>query len=146
MKIVLLTIVILLLVVLPILVIIMAGLQNMAKDQRRKARLTTWEGWTLSPAALKNYDKLCLLISRHAYLLKEIEILIGKMNTLESFAEEWRKIKLQKLLEQTGENARSYNQLSQQTGFRFSLKDWVPDGEERLPRELPFPIQPILDC
>ncbi|MEK7107846.1 MAG: hypothetical protein AAB814_01595, partial [Patescibacteria group bacterium] len=103
-------------------------------------------GWILSPAALKNYDKLCLLISRHAYLLKEIEILIGKMNTQEPFAEEWRKIKLQKLLEQTEENARSYNRLSQQTGFRFSLKDWVPDSETALPRQLPFPIQPILDC
>ncbi|MEK7145206.1 MAG: hypothetical protein AAB808_00445 [Patescibacteria group bacterium] len=145
MKIVLLTIVILLWVVLPILVIIMAGLQNMAKDQRRKARLTTWEGWTLSPAALRNYDKLCMLISMHAYLLQEISRIIQEINLSSDYCG-WKRKKLMELSGLAEENARSYNQLSQQTGFRFSLKDWVPDGEERLPRELPFPIQPILDC
>lgn len=142
---VLLIIIVSLWVVLPIMVIIAAGLQNAAKDKRRKARLTTWEGWILSPAALRNYDKLCLLVSRHACLLEEISRIIQEINLSSDYCE-WKRKKLMELLGLAEENARSYNRLSSQTGFRFSLKDWVPDGEERLPRELPFPIQPILDC
>ncbi len=128
-----------------IFLIIAAGLRNMAENQRRKARFTTWEGWTLSPAALRNYDKLCMLISMHAYLLQEISRIIQEINLSSDYCG-WKRKKLMELSGLAEENARSYKRLSQQTGFRFSLKDWVPDGEERLPRELPFPIQPILDC
>ena len=145
MKTVLLVVVILLWVVLPMIVIIAASLRNMAEHKQQEARLTTWEGWILSPAALKNYDKLCLLISRHAYLLQEIGRIIQEINLSPDYCG-WKRKKLTELSSLAEENAKCYNRLTSQTGFRFSLKDWVPDGETALPRQLPFPIQPILDC
>jgi len=138
MKIALLTILIVFWIVLPIFLTIVAISQGVLINQRRKARFTTWEGWILSPTALRNYDRLAMLLEQHQNLFKEINRLFEQTT-----ADEWRKIKLQKMFRRAEENARIYNQLSGQTNFQFSLKDWVPDGEIALPRELPFPTQAI---
>lgn len=128
-------------VVLPILLIIKAILQGAAKDRRRANRRITWEGMILSRASLRNYDRLSVLVCQHQNLFEEINRLIEQTTADKLFsglADEWRKIKLQKLFRRAEENARRYNRLNLQTGFQFQQQGWVPDGEEKLPRQLPI--------
>ena len=121
------------------LVIIAAFLQSAAKDRQRTSRRVTWEGMILTRAALRNYDRLSALVCQHQNLLEEINRLIEQTTADKLFsglANEWRKIKLQRLFRRAEKNSRRYNRLSLQTGFQFQQQGWVPDGEEKLPRQL----------
>ncbi|KKT75180.1 MAG: hypothetical protein UW71_C0006G0006 [Parcubacteria group bacterium GW2011_GWB1_44_7] len=127
------------------LVIIAAFLQSAAKDRQRASRRVTWEGMILTRAALRNYDRLSALVCQHQNLLEEINRLIEQTTADKLFAglaDEWRKIKLQKLFRRAEENVRHYNRLSRQIGFQFQQLDWVPDGEEKLPRQLSI-LEPV---
>ncbi|OHA25996.1 MAG: hypothetical protein A3D52_01255 [Candidatus Taylorbacteria bacterium RIFCSPHIGHO2_02_FULL_44_36] len=138
MKTVLLNIVVICIFAWLALVIIAAFLQSAAKDRQRASRRVTWEGMILSRAELRDYDKLFALACWHQYLREKINTLVERMDQPDiiSFSSEWRQIRLHRLFSRVKENTERYNRLSRQTGFQFQRLDWVPDGEEKLPRQL----------
>lgn len=145
MKTVLCVIIVVFYFVVPTLLTIAAFSQSVAKDRRRARRRITWEGMILSRASLRNYDRLTVLVEQHHNLIKEINRLIERTTADKLFsglADEWRKIKLQKLFRRAEENAKRYNRLHQQIDFKFSQPQWAPDGEERLPRQLSI-LEPV---